>query len=204
MPDTSPEETDPAGLPPPTQAPTTVATTVAPTTTVPATTTTLLLPPGGTLAIGDSVMLGAVPQLTGRGIVVAAEKNRQMNTTVPFMQGLRDNGTLDGLGVLVIHLGTNGPISDETFQQFFATLDQVPRVLVLTARASRPWVAANNQRIFGLPGQYPNVELIDWGGLSNACPGACFYDDNIHLRPAGAEYYAQLVQDFIDAGPPAG
>jgi hypothetical protein len=142
-------------------------------------------------------MLGAATALSERGMFVDAEQNRQMNTMIPVVEGLRDSGTLATFGSVVVHLGTNGPISDETMSGFFSALAGAPKVLVLTVRADRSWTAGNNARIFALPNQFPNVELLDWGGLSNACPGACFYSDNIHLQPAGAQYYAQLVQDFL-------
>ena len=100
---------------------------------------------------------------------------------------------------VVVHLGTNGPIGDDTLNDFFRVLEDVPTVLVLTARAPRGWIEGNNAKLYGLPDRFANVQLVDWAGLSNTCPGNCFYDDGIHLRPDGARYYAQVIEDFLEA-----
>jgi hypothetical protein len=143
------------------------------------------------VALGDSVMLGAAEELQARGFQVDAMQSRQMNSFVPTMQTLRDNGTFGS--VVVVHLGTNGGFSDETLDGMLATLTDVPVVLLLTAKADRGWVADNNTRLRGVPGRYPNVAVIDWEVLSASCPGRCFYDDGIHLTQAGQDYYAGII-----------
>ncbi len=165
-------------------------TTVAPTTTLPPTTT---MPPAPIpmLAIGDSVMLGAADELTAKGIVVSAEVSRQMRTMVPVVEGLRDTGQLGD--AVVVHLGTNGTLGDETMTEFFTALAGVPKVVVLTVKAPRDYVAANNAKIVALPAQFPNVSVLYWDGLANDCPGNCFYDDGIHLRQEGQDYYSALI-----------
>ncbi len=192
-----PATTIAGGQPTPTTAaaPTTSAAAAAPTTTAAATTTTAL-PPNARIAIGDSVMQGASDALNDRGILVDAAQNRQMSTMIPVVEGLRDNGRLANAAAVIVHLGTNGPFNDDTANRFFSALADVPRVVVLTVDANKEWIAGNNNKIWGLPERFPNVDVLDWQGLSDDCPGACFYDDNIHLRPEGAEYYAQLIDDF--------
>ncbi|MFV0307227.1 MAG: hypothetical protein ACK5OX_05745, partial [Desertimonas sp.] len=167
------------------------------TTTLPPTTTTTPIPPGGTLAIGDSVMLGALGELNERGILADAVKNRQMRDMIPTLQALRDNGTLENLGALVVHLGTNGPVSEETLDEFFSLTDQVPLVIVMTVYANRNWTAGNNALLNTLPAKFPNVELGFWDGVAPACQGGCFARDNIHLTATGAEYYANFVRDWL-------
>ena len=39
--------------------------------------------------------------------------------------------------------------------------------------------------------------LLDWEVLVAECPGQCFADDGIHLRPEGQKYYADLIGDVI-------
>jgi peptidoglycan/LPS O-acetylase OafA/YrhL len=67
------------------------------------------------VALGDSVMLGAAEELQARGFQVDALQSRQMNTFVPTMQALKDNGTFGS--VVVVHLGTNGGFSQETLDE---------------------------------------------------------------------------------------
>ncbi|MCU0261924.1 MAG: acyltransferase [Ilumatobacteraceae bacterium] len=174
--------------------------TVAPvveTTTLPPTTTAPPLPPTPYIAVGDSVMLGAAPALREGGVVVDAQESRQMVDVVPLMQQLQAAGSF-GTAVIV-HLGTNGTIGDDTLEAFMATLADVPNVVVLTVRADRSWTAGVNEKLRALDGR-PNVIVLDWAELSNACPGDCFAGDGIHLRPDGQKYYSQLIFDVLGIG----
>ena len=58
-----------------------------------------------------------------------------MKTMVPIVEGLRDSGQLSD--TVVVHLGTNGDLSDQTINEFFAALSGAPKVLVLTIDADR-------------------------------------------------------------------
>jgi peptidoglycan/LPS O-acetylase OafA/YrhL len=155
---------------------------------------TAAAPPPRKVAIGDSVMLGAAEELAAAGFEVDAQESRQMSSYVPVLEGLRDSGQLSTIGVAVVHLGTNGSFSADTAARFFGALSSVPRVIVLTIRADRSWTVPNNDRLYDLPTQYPNVQVLDWGAQSANCPGDCFYDDGIHLKPAGQNYYTALAQ----------
>ncbi|MEZ5298086.1 MAG: acyltransferase family protein [Ilumatobacteraceae bacterium] len=141
------------------------------------------------LAIGDSVMLGAAGALADRGWAVNAEVSRQMVDTVPLMQQLAAGGVFGD--AVVIHLGTNGPISATSLDGVLAPVADVPRVVLVTVVADRAWTAANNDLIRSRAGG--NVVLVDWAAAAPACPGDCFEDDGIHLRPEGRTYYADLI-----------
>jgi len=168
----------------------------ATTTTSTSTTTTTTLPaePVDYLAIGDSVMLGAADVLSGRGYVVNAEVSRQMIDMVPLFEQL---GEQDLFGdPVVIHLGTNGPITRETLDALLAPLSDVPNVIMLNVRANRAWTAENNAILAARDSPNDNIILIDWASKSNECPGNCFAADGIHLNATGAEYYADLIGDW--------
>jgi hypothetical protein len=114
-----------------------------------------------------------------------------MIDTGPLMQQLLDAGVLGGR--VVIHLGTNGPISNTSLDGVLNPLAGVPRVILLTIRADRSWAGENNDLIRARAGT-GNVVMLDWAALSGGCPGDCFEDDGIHLRPDGRRYYADLVE----------
>ena len=147
------------------------------------------------IALGDSVMLGAAEELQSLGFAVDAVKSRQMIDFVPTMQQIRDDGTFGA--VAVIHLGTNGPFSQETLNSMMATMVDVPVVIVFTSKADRGWVAGNNDKTRALAGTYPNVTVLDWEALSQHCEGTCFYDDGIHLTDSGQQFYAGLVDSVL-------
>jgi lysophospholipase L1-like esterase len=143
-----------------------------------------------TFAIGDSVMLGAKPQLEKRGITVSATVSRRVDDGVSILRSMRDEGTLPSR--VVVHLGTNGLMTSSQFAALMKVLSDTPIVVVLTMKEPRSWEAANNAIIRKGVKRYPNVRLLDWHWWGNRNPG-WFWDDGIHLRPDGAAAYARLV-----------
>ncbi len=148
------------------------------------------------IALGDSVMLGAAPSLRENGAWVDAVVGRQLIKGIEIMQQYLAVGSLGD--VVVVHLGNNGPTSEERFDELLNLLKDVPLVVLLTVKVPKPWEADNNTFIFNMPAKHPNVRLIDWNGLSQTFENV-FYSDGIHLRPEGQLIYTQLVMDTINA-----
>jgi hypothetical protein len=175
----------------------TLPVTTLPPTTVPATTVpdpVDLLP---VYAIGESVMLGAAPQLREGGVQVNAAVSRQGANVAEVIGQLRAGGQLGR--VVVIQTGTNGPVSDATFDKImgFLPADASPKVVFLTVRARRSWIDGNNARIKGLAARYPNVSVIDWQAASEGIKGE-LARDGYHLHtPFAKQFYANLIFDAI-------
>jgi hypothetical protein len=143
-------------------------------------------------------MLGAAGALTSAGVdVVDAAVSRQMVDMVPVVQALRDQRRLGD--AVVVHLGTNGPIGDDTLDAFFGALTDVRRVLVLLVEApGKPWIAPNNAKLAALPDRFPNVRVVNWPEFAPRCEGGdCLYADGIHLKSAGQQNYAEVVMYFL-------
>ncbi len=174
--------TDPAGS---------VAATVPPTSAAP--TTTAAPTPISRFAIGDSVMQGAAPQLRELGFTVDATESRAFVNGLDAVLTLRDRGQLGD--VVVVHLGTNGPIRSGDMDRMADALAGVPQVVFVTNSLpdGYDYTDANNQLIFGAAAANPNIEVLYWADLVDSCPGDCLYEDRIHLRPDGQEYYAALI-----------
>ena len=143
------------------------------------------------MPLGDSVMLGAAGNLAAAGFCVDAVVSRAFVNGLDQVIRLRAEGRLGS--TVVVSLGTNGRIGPADLDRMMAELADVPRVVVLTTKADRGWVPPNNDMLRALPAMYPNVRLVDWADAAAACPGNCFYDDGIHLRPDGRTYFAQLI-----------
>jgi len=172
--------------------PTPESTTTSTTTTT--TSTTLPSEPIRFLAIGDSVMLGAAGVLTDRGYTVNAAVSRQMSDIIPAMQQLADADLIGD--PVIIHLGTNGPISKDTLDSLLSTVSGVPNVLLLTVRANRSWSAGNNAIIRARDQPNDNIKLVDWELESTKCVGSCFAADGIHLSADGQLFYANIIGDW--------
>ena len=173
-------------------------------TTVPAPTTVATTVPVGSarfLAIGDSVMLGAASPLKAMGFTVSAHESIQFSEVVPQVVNLIESGVTPDL--VVVALGTNGTIDDDDASEMFGALSAVPHVIVLTVHVDRSWVPGNNELIQTLPGQFPNVTVLNWDALASGCvdwakaqglSGNCFGSDGFHLSADGADYYVELIR----------
>ncbi len=182
-------------------APTTT-TTVAPAGGTPVTTATPGVPvpvAAHVTALGDSVMLGAAQALQDTigadRVLVDAEESRQFPAGVDKLQFYRDSGQLGD--EVVVQLGTNGTVNPEDFDRMMEVLKGVKKVVVLNTRVPRPWEEQVNQVLADGVKRYKNLAvLVDWHTIAGEHP-EFFWDDGFHLRPEGAQYYAQLIAGYL-------
>lgn len=183
----------------PEPAPSTTAATIpgTPTTVAPTSTTIdpASLPP---MAFGESVMLGAVAALERGGFQVDAAENRQGTQLATLLAERRAAGTL--ASVVVIQIGTNGDVSQDSFDAIMASLppELTPTVVFLTVLAPGVgWIEDNNALIRALPTTYPNVTVADWATVA-ASVELC--EDGTHIACNGstpAQTYANMIFDAI-------
>ena len=197
-------------LPPEPPVVTSVSTTAPPTTaaqpapsvisptSAPPPITTPPMPQPHVLVVGDSVPLGARGALLGAlggDTVVDAAVGRQGAQGREALERWLASGWAGD--ALVVHLGNNGMLSPRDLD---AMLDAVGgrRVVLVTVRVPRPWESAANDEIRAAAGRHANATLVDWHGSSAGHP-EWFADDDIHLSPAGASAYADLVASALTA-----
>jgi peptidoglycan/LPS O-acetylase OafA/YrhL len=154
------------------------------------------MPAGRVTAIGDSVMLGVVPQLQRDipGIQVNAAVGRQVSAAIRILQAYQASGQIGT--VVVIDLGNNGTFTAKQFDQIMQILAGVPRVVFVNLKVPRGWQDANNTVLADGVKRYPNAVLVDWYAASADRPDL-FWRDGLHLRPQGAQVYADLVAASI-------
>jgi lysophospholipase L1-like esterase len=70
------------------------------------------------------------------------------------------------------------------------------RVLLVNVKVARPWQDLVNGRLAAAARRHPNAELLDWHSLASAHP-EWFADDGAHLRPAGAQAFAELIRSNL-------
>ncbi|MCW2538735.1 MAG: peptidoglycan-N-acetylmuramate O-acetyltransferase [Frankiales bacterium] len=151
-------------------------------------------------AFGDSVMLGAQPELLqtlgrdGSGCRVSAVEGRQPYVTLDQVRALHSAGGLSP--IVAIHTGNNGIISPADLASTLSQLKDRARVVLLTDRVPRDWQAPNNATIRQVARRFQNTVVLDWYAQSNG-HRTWFYDDGLHLRPAGADQYAKLVKAAV-------
>jgi peptidoglycan/LPS O-acetylase OafA/YrhL len=160
---------------------------------------------GQLTVVGDSVALGARSALE-RGIdgaAVYATVGWQAADILKILERIRAAGELQPK--VLIHLGTNGYISERQLRAMLDMLRDRERVLVMNSRVPRRWMAANNRLLATLVPQYPNAVLVDWHSLSDGRP-EFFVQDGVHLTGSGMRAFVGAVVaagDFRKAEAPA-
>ena len=149
--------------------------------------------PAGRYAIGDSVMLGAKPQLQAHGFVVDAVKSRQFYSAVSIVQRKKRHGLLRQK--IVIHLGTNGVLIRAGDCDKLARIAGSSRrvyLVTVTGPTSHPKIMrAQNTRMRACASRHANTHVIDWYKHSRG-HGNWFYD-KMHLTPKGRKAYASFL-----------
>jgi hypothetical protein len=146
-------------------------------------------------AFGDSVLLGArhaLGQVFPGGSVDAIE-SRQPGPILADVQAAARRGSLEPL--VVLHLGNNGLIDPAALQRTMQMLSSARVALVLNDHIDpydRSWQKPNNATIDSVVSRVANAKVVDWNRLAGSHRG-WLYPDDLHLRPAGASAYADLI-----------
>ena len=152
-------------------------------------------------AIGDSAMLGAVDALEQEMpnlVLIDAQGSRQAAAAIDLLRQYRTTGHLGD--VVVVHIGNNGPLTAEQFDEMMGMLDGVRKVLVvnLTVPTSveDPIALPNDAVLAEGVRRYPEkAVLVDWYSASAGHPE--YFWDGIHLTPQGARAYAGLIASHV-------
>lgn len=145
-------------------------------------------------AIGDSVMLGARTALKETGFRVDATESRQAYVGPALV---RKKGA-DLPENVVVHLGTNGTFPLSTCKSIVRAAGADRRVFLVNVFVPRSWQDSNNAVIRQCNEAFApdRVHVIDWNAAASAHRG-WFYGDRIHLKPAGGEAFARLLDDSV-------
>jgi hypothetical protein len=148
-------------------------------------------------AIGDSVMLAAAPALQQAypGIVIDASVSRSMYSAPAIVQAHESAGTLRT--VVVIALGTNGPIDRSTLEEVREILGPTRELVVVNAQAPRGWIPGVNAELSAFARVYRNVELANWHSAIQPYLHE-MARDQVHFGPIGAGIFAGAVTDAVD------
>jgi hypothetical protein len=153
------------------------------------------------LAIGDSVMLGAMPELTRAGYEVDTRGCRQFSEGVGVLRRRRHTHSLPRLAVIA--LGANWVITRREVHQAMRIMGR-RRVLGLVTPRELGGGSGGDARLVRSEGRrHPKrIKVLDWVSYS-AGHGGWFAGDGLHLGPAGARGFARLFRrDLRFAKPP--
>jgi hypothetical protein len=117
-----------------------------------------------------------------------------MSQAEDVLDGLRAQGKLGHK--IIIELGTNGVFNQSQLKSLLASLQDSRHIYLITTRVPRGWQNTVNDNLREIAGEFQNVRLIDWYSASEN-RNDLFYDDGVHLKPEGAQYYASFLIDAI-------
>lgn len=142
------------------------------------------------LAIGDSVMLGAVDELTRAGLEVNTRGCRQMSEGLQVIASRRRSRSLPD--VVVVALGTNWTVSTSEVRSAMRMLGP-HRVLGLATMPEAGGGQSSDHTVIRAAGRrWPaRVKVLDWVAYSS---GKGWTWDGMHLKPAGAAAFARLFR----------
>jgi peptidoglycan/LPS O-acetylase OafA/YrhL len=149
------------------------------------------------VAVGDSVMVGAKPQLRekfGR-IRIDARVARQVSEGINRLKLMRRRGQLGD--AVIVHLGNNGKFTSGQFEEIIRLLDGVKRIIFVNVKVPRRWEASVNRVLVAGVHRHPGVVYVNWRHLWRYCSGRVFGSDATHLTPAGARCYARIIAGAI-------
>jgi peptidoglycan/LPS O-acetylase OafA/YrhL len=147
-------------------------------------------------AIGDSAMLAAAPALQEAfpGIAIDAAVSRSMGSAPGIIRQQLDAGTLRE--VVVLALGTNGPIDRATLEEVRTMIGPQRELIVVNAQAPRGWIPGVNAELASFALVYRNVELANWYDAIQPYLNE-MARDQVHFGPIGAGIYAGAVTEAV-------
>ena len=147
-------------------------------------------------AIGDSVMLAAVPTLQQKfpGIQIDATVSRSIYVAPALIRSLINKDKLRQ--VLVLALGTNGPIDREVLDEIRELIGPDRQMVVVNVQAPRYWTPGVNTTLSSFALYYRDVELANWHDAIQPSMNL-LAGDQIHFGSAGANVFSATIRDAL-------
>ena len=144
---------------------------------------------------GDSVILGIRNSLAeSRPLLVV---NARVGRAAPelLQEMSRDLEKAAG-STVVMDLGNNDLLAEETVRAIFELVQESPKVVVVNTAVPRPYRDANNELVARLATEYANVRVVDWNAISAGHP-EYFAPDGVHLVPTGVSAYVIAIDEAL-------
>lgn len=147
------------------------------------------------LAVGDSLLVAARPQLRRRGFAVHARVGRQFSAAPGILRGYGKKLARN----VVIELGTNGTVSLATCRKVVRIAGKKRRVFLVNNRVPRSWQNSNNRTLRRCDRSFSGrrVRVIDWYEAS-AGHRSWFAADGVHHTARGRRAFVKVIDRAVD------
>ncbi|MDR1495537.1 MAG: hypothetical protein LBS67_01265 [Clostridiales Family XIII bacterium] len=150
--------------------------------------------------IGDSVPLGAVPQieeaLPGAEMLVRTDRD----LAGPGIELLKEENEAGKLGdIVVLALGTSN-LTKANIDAAVEVIGEGRQIVFVNAyRGGAPYIEGVNAAIDEAAAERPDsFTVADWYGYVEAHPDLELAEDNCHLTESSAKDYAALIKSAVD------
>lgn len=144
------------------------------------------------LAIGDSVMLGAVPDLARAGFEVDARGCRQIGEAIRILRRRIMAHSLPR--VVVLAVGSNWTVSAAELRTALRLVGHRRRLVLVTPRERGGGQSGDAWAMRRVARRHPGrVLLLDWVRYSHGRPG-WFAGDGLHLSVSGRRAFTRLLR----------
>ena len=140
----------------------------------------------------------AKPVLDARGITTVAEVSMGPDWELQQIQLAKTKYRITH--GIVIQLGTNGSVTQAQYDAVLAEVADIPRVVMMTVKAPKPWIDGNNEIIRSLPATHPNVVVLDWQARAEEISSHMSnnVDGGVHLSDDTAkQFYRDIILDAL-------
>jgi hypothetical protein len=147
-------------------------------------------------AIGDSIMLGSKAEIEMRlgDDIVDATVSRQFLNAPKLVARLL--ARQDPPQVIIIGLGTNGPVQERHFEEVMEIAGTETLVAFINVHVPRKWEATSNRELAAGVERHDNAVLVDWYGATKG-RNNLFAGDGFHPTQAGRVIMAELIASTI-------
>jgi hypothetical protein len=152
------------------------------------------------VAVGDSTMLLALPQLAAAGFDVNAHGCRQFSEALTLLAGLAHAHLLPHL--VVIALGADGSITSADIAETLRILGRDRELVLVTPRELGGGSGSDAATVRASARERPRqIHVLDWVHESEGHP-AWFQPDGLHLTFAGADAFTRSLRQALRYAPP--
>lgn len=151
---------------------------------------------GWIAAVGDSVMLGSreeIEKRLGKGIVDATVSRQFLDAPTLVQELLRRTA---GPQVIIVGLGTNGPVQERHFDEVMEIAGTEPLVAFINVHVPRKWETTSNDQLSAGVARYDNAVLVDWFTATEGRDDL-FAGDGFHPTQPGRVIMAELITSTI-------
>jgi len=118
-----------------------------------------------------------------------------MSSAPEMIRALQASGQMRP--ILLLGLGTNGPVSEETLQEISELVGPSTSIVLVNAQAPRGWIPGVNDELASFAQRYRNVELANWYDAIQPRLDV-LATDQIHAGgPIGGGIYAGAIRDAM-------